>query len=84
MKTLPFVLITVLFTSAFPALTLTSLAAANSPSAGKTQFGTKFQNADVAVVAKAWERVFGGTVTVSDRARGRKVSLDFSATKEER
>jgi hypothetical protein len=55
------------------------IAAESSPPA-KAKSGTTLQNADIARVAKTWERLIGGTATVSERAQGRKVSLTLSAT----
>ena len=53
--------------------------AADSPPTAKSKSGTRFQNADLARVARAWERLVGGTVTVSERARTRRVSCEISA-----
>ena len=78
MKKLPVVLFTTLLASAFPAATPLLAAVESSPPA-KAKSGTTFQNADIARVAKAWERLIGGAVVVSERARAQRVSLEISA-----
>jgi hypothetical protein len=85
MKKLTFILPAALLASAFPLPTLTSLTAADSPPAEKAKLDTVFRRAGIALVAKEWERLFGGTVTVSDRARVLRVSLQlFAVSKAER
>lgn len=79
MNKLPLIPIATLLASVFLATSNELAAATEQPPAAKAKSGTTLLNADLARVAKTWERLFGGTVTVSDRAKSRKVSIAISA-----
>lgn len=78
-KTFPFVTLAALLVAALAMCTVSPLAAAEAAPPARTKSGTSFQNADLARVARAWERLVGGTVTVEERARSRRVTLTISA-----
>jgi hypothetical protein len=75
----PLISVATLLASVLLATSSQLAAATEQPPAAKVKTGTTLLNADLARVAKTWERLFGGTVTLSDRARTRKVSIDISA-----
>lgn len=79
MKKLSPMMIAALLASAFP-LSAGHLYAGDDKASSAPQLtsGTRFANAPITRVAKAWERLVGGTVAVSDRAQARKVSMDLS------
>ena len=78
--------LTALLISVFFSTTLSLFAAeAGASSARKTKVGSALTltNRDIEMAARAWQRIFGETVTIAERAKSRKVSLDISAPKDE-
>lgn len=83
MKKLCRVSIAALLISAFFSTTGHLFAADAAPPAKKVGSALTLTNRDIELAARAWQRIFGETVTIADRAKSRRVSVEISAPKDQ-